>query len=107
MKINVQSIHFDADVQLLDFIEKKANKLGQFFDQIIDTEAILRLEKSSEDKKNKLVEFKVNIPGQLLFAKDHAKSFEEAVDLCIESLRKQIVKHKEKLAAHVAAGQVE
>jgi putative sigma-54 modulation protein len=34
----------------------------------------------------------------LLFAKDHAKSFEEAVDVCIESLRKQILKHKEKLA---------
>ena len=98
MKINVQSIHFDADVQLIAFIEKKGSKLAQFFDQIIDAEAILRLERSSEDQKNKLVEFKVNIPGQMLFAKDHAKSFEEAVDICIESLRKQIVKHKEKLA---------
>ena len=97
MKINVQSIHFDADVQLLAFIEKKGSKLAQFFDQIIDAEAILRLERSSEDQKNKLVEFKVNIPGQMLFAKDHAKSFEEAVDICIESLRKQIVKHKEKI----------
>jgi|688.fasta_scaffold19678_10 putative sigma-54 modulation protein len=97
MKINVQSIHFDADVQLLAFIEKKGSKLAQFFDQIIDAEAILRLEKSSEDQKNKLVEFKVNIPGHLLFAKDHAKSFEEAVDICVESLRKQILKHKEKI----------
>ena len=41
MKINVQSIHFDADVQLLSFIEKKGSKLAQFFDQIIDAEAIL------------------------------------------------------------------
>lgn len=98
MKINVQSIHFDADVQLIAFIEKKGTKLAQFFDQIIDAEAILRIEKSSEDHKNKLVEFKVNIPGQLLFAKDYAKSFEEAIDLCFESLRKQILKHKEKLA---------
>ena len=65
MKINVQSIHFDADVQLLAFIEKKGSKLAQFFDQIIDAEAILRLEKSTIDHKNKLVEFKSGLAGNV------------------------------------------
>ena len=88
-----------ANINRKEFAFEKWNDWdNDLFDQIIDAEAILRLEKSTIDHKNKLVEFKVNIPGQLLFAKDNAKSFEEAIDLCIESLRKQILKHKEMLA---------
>ncbi|MGY0040426.1 HPF/RaiA family ribosome-associated protein [Pedobacter sp. NJ-S-72] len=36
------------------------------------------------------------VPGGILFAKEQCKSFEEATDLSIESLKKQITKHKEK-----------
>ncbi len=100
MKISVQSIHFDADVLLLEFIQKKANKLDQFFDKIIDGEAILRVEKSSEDKKNKIVEVKVRVPGIVLFAKEQCKTFEEAAELVFESLKKQLQRHKEKVTEH-------
>ena len=44
MKITVQSIRFDADKRLLDFIQKKVNKLDQFYDRIISGEIYLRLE---------------------------------------------------------------
>ena len=94
MKIGVQSIHFNADSKLLDFIQKKANKLDQFFDQIISGEVYLKLE-NVEDEANKISEIKLIVPGGTLFAKEQCKSFEEATDLAIESLRKQITKHKE------------
>lgn len=95
MNIIVQSIRFDADKKLIQFIQKKVNKLDQFFDQIIDSECYLKLE-NVEDEANKVTEFKLNIPGGQLFAKAHAKSFEEATDIAIESLRRQINKHKTK-----------
>ena len=95
MRIGVQSIHFSADSKLLDFIQKKANKLDQFFDQIISGEVYLKLE-NVEDEANKISEIKLIVPGGTLFAKEQCKSFEEATDLAIESLRKQITKHKEK-----------
>lgn len=95
MNINVQSIRFDADKKLIDFIQKKADKLDQFFDQILDGECYLKLE-NTEDEANKVAEFKLNIPGGQLFAKGQAKTFEEATDLSIESLRRQINKHKTK-----------
>jgi len=95
MTINVQSIRFDADKKLIDFIKKKVDKLDLFFDQILDGECYLRIE-NTEDEANKVTEFKLNIPGTQLFAKCQAKSFEEATDLAVESLRKQIEKHKTK-----------
>jgi putative sigma-54 modulation protein len=41
---------------------------------------------------------KILIPGKELFAKKQCKSFEEATDLAVEALRKQVKKHKEKVA---------
>ena len=95
MRISVQSIHFNADKKLLAFIQKKADKLDQFFDQIISAEVYLRLERT-EDELNKILEIKLNLPGTMLFSKQQCKSFEEAADLAAESLRRQIDKHKSK-----------
>ena len=95
MNLNVQSIRFDADKKLIDFIQRRADKLDQFFDQILDGECYLKLE-NTEDEANKVTEYKLNIPGGQLFAKGQAKTFEEATDLAVESLRRQINKHKTK-----------
>lgn len=96
MNITVQSIRFDADQKLIDFIKRKTGKLEQFLDDIIDGECYLRVE-NVEDEANKVVEIKLNIPGSQLFAKAQAKSFEEATDVAVESLRRQINKHKTKV----------
>jgi putative sigma-54 modulation protein len=96
MKIKVQSIHFTADKKLLQFVEEKVDKLSQFYDSIIDTEVYLRLDKS-ENSENKIAEIKINTPGKTLFAKEQCKTFEEATDVAIEAVRKQITKHKDKI----------
>jgi putative sigma-54 modulation protein len=51
-----------------------------------------------EDVANKITEIKLTIPGTQLFAKEQCKTFEEATDLAVECLRKQIEKHKQKKA---------
>lgn len=99
MKVTVQAIHFTADSKLVEFIQRKADKLDQFFDQIISGEVYLKLENVG-DVSNKITEIKLLIPGNQLFAKEQCKTFEEATDLAIESLRKQIEKHKQKNRAH-------
>jgi putative sigma-54 modulation protein len=96
MNIKIHSIHFDADSKLLNFIDMKVKKLLQFFDDIIGAEVFLRLEKV-QDMENKIVEIKLFIPGNDVFAKKQSKSFEESTDECVEALRKQLKKHKEKL----------
>lgn len=98
MKVQVQSIHFDADVKLIDFIQMKLDKLETFYDRTVDAEVILRV--NNQGVENKTVEIKLNLPGDQLFAEKTNGSFEAATDLCTEALRKQIKKHKEKMTAH-------
>jgi len=95
MKVNISSVHFDADKKLIDFINERVNKLETFYDKIIDSNVVLKIDKA-QDKENKLVEIKLSVPGKDLFAKKQGKSFEEATDLVIEALRRQIRKQKTK-----------
>lgn len=92
MKLQVQSIHFDADVKLINFIQRKVDKLETFYDRMVDGEVFLRL--NNEGIENKTVEIKLNMPGTQLFAVEKAKSFEAATDLATEALRSQIKKFK-------------
>ncbi|HDR51158.1 MAG TPA: ribosome-associated translation inhibitor RaiA [Mariniphaga anaerophila] len=97
MEIIINSVHFTADKKLMDFVNKKVNKLDTFFDGIINAEVTLKLLKP-EATRNKIAEIKLSIPANgYLFAKKQADTFEEATDLAIDALRKQLGKFKEKL----------
>lgn len=98
MKLNVQSIHFVADAKLVDYIQKKLDKLDTFSDRIVDGEVFLRIHKDSESKENKVVEVRINIPGAVLFAKETSTSFEAATDMALEALKTQVKRYKDKKA---------
>ncbi len=96
MKLQIQSIHFDADKKLLDFIQKKLDKLDTFYEKIKEGDVYLRVE--NEDINNKSVNIKLFLPGTSIIAKEQGASFEEAVDVAVENLKRQLKKQKEKMA---------
>jgi putative sigma-54 modulation protein len=96
MDIKMHSIRFDADEKLLNFIDTKVKKLPNVYDDILGAEIFLRLDKHT-DRENKLVEIKLDVKGQSVFAKKQCKTFEEATDLSIDALKKQLVRRKEKI----------
>jgi putative sigma-54 modulation protein len=96
MNTKIHSIHFDADSKLLSFIDQKIKKLQLFYEDIISSEVFLRLE-NVQDMENKIVEIRLEIRGNNVFAKKQSKSFEEATDLTIDALRRQLLKHKTKI----------
>lgn len=97
MDFKVNTVHFTADQKLVDFIQGKVKKLELMYDRIIASEIYLRLDKS-EEKDNKIAEVKLLLPGSELFAKKQCKSFEEAADLAVAALKKQVEKYKAKSA---------
>ncbi|NCA76947.1 MAG: ribosome-associated translation inhibitor RaiA [Alphaproteobacteria bacterium] len=96
MNVKINSVHFKADKKLEAFINEKLDKLQTFFDGVISSEVILKLE-NSETRDNKIAEVRLNIKGYDLFAKKESATFEGAIDLAAEALRRQLVKHKDKV----------
>ena len=95
MEIKIQSIHFDATEKFEAYIEKKVAKLEKSFEDIQKVEVQLKVVKPAT-AQNKEVSLSVAVPGSTLFAEKTSDSFEESVDLCVDSMRAQLQKFKEK-----------
>ncbi len=95
MKLRIQSINFDATATLESYITKKTSKLEKFFDDIISAEIYLKVIKP-ETATNKEAEIKIAAPNVDFFASKTCDTFEEAIDLTIDALEKQMKKYKEK-----------
>lgn len=96
MKVNVQSVNFNADKSLIEFVEKKLSGLDKYYDKIVDADVFLKVQQTS-GKENKLFEVKLNVPGNDFVVKKQCKTFEEGAMLVSDSLKRQLTKKKEKV----------
>lgn len=99
MKMDLQTVGFNAEQALLDYTRQKTEGLIKYYDQIVGAEVYLKL--TNDDKKEtKVAEIKLNIPGNDLFASSQSDKFEAAVNASTEKLKGQIRKLKTKLSTH-------
>ena len=99
MNVNIQSVHFDADTKLIEYINRKLEKLGNFSDRIIRVNVFLKLDNVVHANKDKIAEIRVHIPRHNFFLKSTSKSFEESFDDALDTMVSQIKKNKERKAA--------
>ena len=92
MNVKIQSVKFDADKRLVDFIQAK---MDRFVERAIGAQVTLRIDKDDE-QGNKVAIVKIDVAGDELLAERRCKTFEEAIDLCLDAIKKQIDKYKEK-----------
>ena len=99
MEIKIQSIHSAATEKLEAFIEKKVAKLEKSFEDIQKVEVQLKVVKPAT-AQNKEASLSVAVPGNTLFVEKTSDTFEESIDSCVDSMRAQLQKFKEKLRNH-------
>ena len=100
MEIKIQSIHFDTTEKLQAFIEKKTAKFEKSFEDIRKVEVQLKVVKPAT-ALNKETSMSVTVPGgNPLFVAKTCDTFEEGVDQCVDAMRVQLEKFKEKLRSH-------
>ncbi len=95
MNVQIQSVKFDADKRLVEFVNAKMAKLDRFAERATGAEVVLKLDKDPE-KGNKIAAVTLHLPGGDLRAQEQARTFEEALDEAIDALKRQIEKQKEK-----------
>jgi ribosomal subunit interface protein len=92
MEVKINAIHFEATEKLTDFINKKVDKLAKKNELVTAAEVILKVVKP-ETAMNKEASVRLSVPrSEDLFASKVADTFEEAIDNCIDALKKQLEK---------------
>ena len=99
MNVNIQSLHFDADIKLVSYVKKKVTKLEQFHERITKVDVFLKLDNVVHNIKDKVAEIYVHVPRHDFFVKHCSKSFEESFDTALDSVITQIKRKKQRQAA--------
>jgi putative sigma-54 modulation protein len=99
MTVHIQTVRFDADSKLIEHVNRKIEKLGNYHDRIIKVDVFLKLDNVVHQIKDKIAEIRVKVPRHEFFVKQTSKSFEESFDSALDSLVTQIKRSKEKQAA--------
>ena len=99
MNVHIQTLHFDADRKLVDYVTNKVDKLNTFHDRIIKVDIFLKIDNVVHNIKDKIAEIRVHVPRADFFVKATSKSFEVSFDEAFEAVINQIKKKKEKKAA--------
>ncbi len=95
MVTRIQSVHFDASQQLMEFVEKKVAKLDKLCEGATALEVTMKLIKP-ETAKNKEVALRVSAAGGDLFASKISDTFEDALLGAIDAVKTQAEKNKNK-----------
>ncbi len=69
MNVNIQTVHFDADSKLVEYINRKLEKLNTFHDRIIKVDVFLKLDNVVHTIKDKIAEIRVHVPRHRFFCK--------------------------------------
>ncbi|MCU0381100.1 MAG: HPF/RaiA family ribosome-associated protein [Chitinophagaceae bacterium] len=99
MTVHIQTVRFDADSKLIEHVNRKIEKLGNYHDRIIKVDVFLKLDNVVHQIKDKIAEIRVKVPRHEFFVKQTSKSFEESFDNALDSIVSQIKRTKEKQAA--------
>lgn len=98
MKINIQTRNFqNNDSYIKSYIDKKLSKLDNYYDKIISADVSLKIGNTSS-RENKSIEIRLAVPGEDLMVGKSGQTFEECIDLCVDTLKKSIIRKKEKLS---------
>ena len=95
MHIQITARQFKAGEDLREHITRRVNKLSQFYDGITDVHVVLSMDQPAHD--HKYAEITAHVYRQTLSAHDEGSTHEEAVDRCVDHLRKQLLRYKAKL----------
>jgi len=88
-------VKFDASKQLIEFVEKKMSRLERFEDSATGVDVVFKLDKDNE-KGNKVALVTLHVPGNDILTEQRARTFEEAIDLALDAIKRQIEKRRDK-----------
>ena len=95
MQINISGHHVEVTPPMREYVLNKLDRLQRHFDQITNTEVTLIVEKLVQK-----AEATVHVSGADLFANAESEDMYAAIDLLVDKLDRQLIKHKEKHRGH-------
>ena len=90
MNLTITGHHLEVTPSLREYITAKLERIRRHFDQVVDTNVVLSVEKLQQR-----AEVTLHVRGKDLFAESVQHDLYAAIDTLIDKLDRQVLKYKE------------
>ena len=87
MVTEVRAVQFKASDRLIDFTHKRLERINQVYQRAIHAKVFFRLD-NNHLAENKIAEVTLHIPGEDLVVRKEARTFEKALSMAVNRLRR-------------------
>jgi putative sigma-54 modulation protein len=94
--VKVTLRHSSNHNSIEEYARDAVGTLSKYYSGPISCHIILDHQKN-DFENNKLAELAVHVPQHDFVAKESGQTYEQAIDSCVDSLAKQLKKHKERM----------
>jgi putative sigma-54 modulation protein len=98
MQLNVTGHHVEVTESMRGYVEKKLERIGRHYEQVLDAHCILTVEKLRHK-----AEATLHVSGTAIHTQATDENMYAAIDLLTDKLDRCLKKHKEKVSDHRAA----
>jgi putative sigma-54 modulation protein len=96
MNLIIQGHHVEVTPAMRDYVSGKLERIRRHFDHVIDADVVLAV----EDKLRQKAEITLRVRGSSLHAESIDGDMYAAIDLLMDKLDRQILRHKDRIRTH-------
>ena len=100
MNLTISGHHLDVTPALREYVLTKLDRVTRHFDQVVDVNVLLTVEKLKEKERRQKAEVTLHVKGKDIFVEQSHEDLYAAIDQLMDKLDRQVCRHKDKLQDH-------
>lgn len=100
MNLTISGHHLEVTPALREYVLTKLDRVTRHFDQVVDVNVLLTVEKQKEKERRQRAEVTLHVKGRDIFVESASEDLYAAIDQLMDKLDRQVVRHKDKLQDH-------
>ena len=100
MNLTISGHHLEVTPALKEYVLTKLERVTRHFDQVVDVNVLLTVEKLKEKERRQKCEVTLRVKGRDIFVEQTHEDLYAAIDQLMDKLDRQVVRHKDRLQEH-------
>lgn len=100
MNLTISGHHLEVTPALREYVLTKLDRVTRHFDQVVDVNVLLTVEKNTEKERRQKAEVTLRVKGKDIFVEQHHEDLYAAIDQLMDKLDRQVGRYKDKVQDH-------
>jgi putative sigma-54 modulation protein len=100
MNLTISGHHLEVTPALREYVLTKLDRVTRHFDQVVDVNVLLTVEKQKEKERRQKAEVTLHVKGRDIYIEHSNEDLYAAIDALMDKLDRQVMRHKDRLQNH-------